>query len=134
MKEELTLLSRPRLGCVGDGLGPGDQGCLGRKGLCTSAECTGVWGWSQPGQCSTLGCCVPADHAARGLCPCHPLQQPVRGGLPLQLPGPQPPCADPSPCAGLRYVPRDSERPYDWVSAVCLRTTPAGLRGRRFPC
>ena len=35
----------------------------------------------------------------------------------------------PQVCAsGLRV------RPHDWVSAVCLRTTPAGLRGRRFPC
>ena len=55
VEEELTRLSRPGWGCGGDGLGPGDQGPPGRKGICKSAECTGVWGWTQPGQCSTLG-------------------------------------------------------------------------------
>lgn len=47
----------------------------------------------------------PLEHAAGGLCPRHPVQQPVRGGLPLQLPGPRPARADPRPRAVVRCVP-----------------------------
>lgn len=72
---------------------------------------------------------VPPDHAARGLRPRHPLQRPVRGGLPLQLPGAQPARAHPPPRAGLRCVPcapGPEPKRGDGILAVGSRTAPAG--------
>lgn len=93
---------------MGDSLWPeGPRDTLGSEAL--AAE--GLWGLGS-GDRRAKGTLAPwvlshalsADHAACGLCPHHPVQQPVRGGLPVQLPGPQPACPGPFPCAGLRYM------------------------------